>query len=275
MQTTLREVESLIESSEGKENIAVLSQVRNLLNTAKRDITDVIEETEEPLLVAAAIGITYMLPTHEVRRQLQDIRRIVARVNKATNDERIKSDLDLAWRLAGRADDIVAGLSKVLQKGRFEKISLENVVKQAQDLMRDRLETQRVKLEPYLKPTTVNGSERLLVVVLLNLLENSAYWLGTLDSPDRRIRIITDSTADGSPILIVSDNGPGLSDEIEVLSQPFVTRKSEGMGLGLYIVSRIALNHKARLRTFERGEVPNLLSGANIGLVFPRVNIDK
>ena len=272
VQSKLKQIEELVESSREKENISVLSQVRNLLSEAKNDINDIIEETEEPLLVAAAIGLTYMLPTHEVRRQLQDIRRILARVSKYTSDSRTQTDIDKAWRLSSRADDIVAGISKVLQKSRTTDVYLDKIAKESEELMRERLSAQKVEIELLLRPIVVRASERLLVVVLLNLLENSGYWLGTVDSPKRKLRIIVDYLADGSPVMIVSDNGPGLIDELDVLTQPFVSHKTDGMGLGLYIVNRIAENHKARLRSFDVGEIPNLLKGANIGLVFPKVD---
>ena len=272
VQSKLKQIEELIEENKGKASVTVLTQVRNLLSEAKKDINEVIQETEEPLLVAAAIGLTYMLPTHEVRRQLQDIRRILARVSKNTNDERLKTDIDKAWRLSLRADSIVAGVSKVLQKGRTTELYLDKVAKEAEELMLERLDAQGVQLELNLKPIRIIGSERLLIVVLLNLLENSGYWLGTVDSANRKVRIIIDELEDGSPVMVVSDNGPGVNDELDVLSQPFVTHKSEGMGLGLYICNRIAENHKARMRTFEPQELPHLLNGANIGLVFPKVN---
>jgi signal transduction histidine kinase len=60
----------------------------------------------------------------------------------------------------------------------------------------------------------------------------------------------------GSLVLRVSDNGPGVSTELQTrLFEPFVTGRAEGIGLGLAIVREIAHLHggDARLVTTECG----------------------
>ena len=70
--------------------------------------------------------------------------------------------------------------------------------------------------------------------------------------------------------LIVSDNGPGFEDNLEYLTNPFVTRKTRGMGLGLYICNRISLMHKGKLMILDEFEFPGLLSGANLAFLIPK-----
>jgi signal transduction histidine kinase len=268
--TTIDRINELLKDVNKSNSNEVVKEIRTLLSTTQQTFDEVLSETEEPLLVAAAIGLTYMVPTHEVRRDLQQIKQLVARAAKTATNAKSKSDLDLAWRLANRGDSIVAGIANILRKGRMITIPLSRVIQDAEGLIEQRLESQSVKIETSLKPISIKGSERLLVTALLNLLENSAYWLQTVDTPKRLIRVIVDKLQDGSPALIVTDSGPGLTDDLDVLAQPFVTRKPDGMGLGLYIVERVALAHNARLRSFEQNEVKGLLSGASVGIVFPR-----
>ena len=61
-------------------------------------------------------------------------------------------------------------------------------------------------------------------------------------------------------IIIVSDNGIGISQDIETrLFDPFETKKNKGRGLGLYIVANNLKYHSARIRLLgERNSFGNL-----------------
>ena len=61
-------------------------------------------------------------------------------------------------------------------------------------------------------------------------------------------------------IVVVSDNGIGISKDIETrLFDPFETKKKKGRGLGLYIVANNLKYHSARIRLLnERNSYGNL-----------------
>lgn len=270
IEATLNEVEELMKNTKGLGADELVDKVEALIVKVRTDVSEVVEETEEPLLVAAAMGISYMIPTHEAVRDLQRIKRILQMVIKGMKESKTRNDLQLAWRLAFRADELISGTAKIFKRGRYQDIELDSIARQAYDLMRERLEDESIKCEVLAKRVTVYGSEKFLLVVLLNLLDNASYWLGTVSEGERKIRIIVDRLQDGLPVMLVTDNGPGLKDDIEHLAEPFVTHKPEGMGLGLYIADEIAIAHHGRLRSFSVGEVPGLLNGASVGIVFPK-----
>lgn len=83
--------------------------------------------------------------------------------------------------------------------------------------------------------------------VLINLIHNAAQALQAVDPALRRISIHTKSMNDQLQIT-VSDNGPGLSDALKTsLFEPFVTSKSEGLGLGLFICRNIVEEHHGQI----------------------------
>ncbi|MGH9788470.1 MAG: ATP-binding protein [Candidatus Acidiferrales bacterium] len=88
----------------------------------------------------------------------------------------------------------------------------------------------------------------LLRRVLINLIENAKEAVSTASS--KKIVVRTRSLAPHPAVeLSVSDTGPGISPENkERLFLPFFSTKSEGMGLGLAIVSRIVAEHHGRIR---------------------------
>jgi PAS domain S-box-containing protein len=95
--------------------------------------------------------------------------------------------------------------------------------------------------------------------VLLNLLMNAADSIRDSETKDGRIVISCRSKDEGLEIT-VSDNGPGISEEVlPRIFEPYITTKKTGHGLGLSTSYRIISNHKGRLS----GE-----NGSNGGAVF-------
>lgn len=90
-------------------------------------------------------------------------------------------------------------------------------------------------------PFVVRTSRGRLTQVFDNLLLNSAYWLKVgLDQGLIAHGVVT-ITVNG-PVVIVSDNGPGVEKSVEaILFDQFVTRKPRGTGrgLGLFIVRQL------------------------------------
>ena len=105
--------------------------------------------------------------------------------------------------------------------------------------------------------------------MLLNMIDNSIYWLLNKRKNNREIKLIVEEL-DESYVVLISDNGPGIDNPLELLIQPFFTTKIDGMGLGLFICNRTANNMGLKLELFEENDIPGLLSGANIGILFPK-----
>jgi two-component system sensor kinase FixL len=82
--------------------------------------------------------------------------------------------------------------------------------------------------------------------VLLNLIRNA---IEAMADSERRILFIDTSPAGAERVKVaIGDTGIGLEDEIrDRLFQPFVTTKSDGMGMGLSICRSIIDSHGGRL----------------------------
>ncbi|WP_337660330.1 sensor histidine kinase [Anderseniella sp. Alg231-50] len=100
------------------------------------------------------------------------------------------------------------------------------------------------------QPVRLLGDNRAMRQIWLNLLSNAVKF-----APDEsHICIGVRQKTNGSVILSVSDNGPGLhADELDVMRTAFVrgayarTKAIDGAGLGLSIVNGLAELHEARL----------------------------
>jgi signal transduction histidine kinase len=254
-----------------EENISyeTRKKIEGLIREAIDSLNDVIEETEQPLFVAASIGLTYMVPTHEARRNIQESMKILKFLGQKEMFADLQELKDLR-KLLRDTDDIIGGIVRISQKVRDEEtFNIVGPVETALDLMRYKLKRNNVSFSKDCRtPVYVHGSDRMIAIALLNMIDNSIYWLGSRGN-GRELKVICGEIGKKCAI-IVSDNGPGLQDDIDVLTLPFFTRKPKGMGLGLYICNRIAEMHKGKLKIFDQAELPGLLGGANIGMILPR-----
>lgn len=105
--------------------------------------------------------------------------------------------------------------------------------------------------------------------VLTNLIRNAIEAMK--DSPRRELTVRTHKAEHGKLVVEVADTGPGISEEVAArLFQPFVTTKSNGMGIGLSISRRIIQSHGGDLNVS-----PNDAGGATFSFSLPTLDIDQ
>src|SRR5271154_5967488 len=76
----------------------------------------------------------------------------------------------------------------------------------------------------------------------MNLIDNSIWWMDTRwgdREGKKRLWIGASKSFQGRPTILVADNGPGFLDPPDFLIEPFISRKPDGMGLGLHIASEV------------------------------------
>lgn len=89
--------------------------------------------------------------------------------------------------------------------------------------------------------------------VIINLLRNAAEALHGVAAP--RILLGASRGADDFVTVDVCDNGPGMSEEVrKTLFKPFMTSKSQGMGLGLSICQTIIEAHGGKIEAIPSAE---------------------
>jgi len=245
-------------------------KISDLVENTIKIFDETLEEVEEPLLGAASIGLTYMIPTHELRRTVKESIKILKKLIKSDGKEYIES-ARLAIEQLNESEEIIRGLVQIAEKVEDkEQFKLKLPVERSIELMQKKLERNNVKitLEVH-KDVEVNSTRRAIIIMLLNMIENSIYWLGNNEKDKKEIKLVIDEF-DKNNVLVISDNGPGIQDSLEMITKPFYTTKVGGMGLGLFICNKTAENNGLRLKLLSKDDLPGLLPGANIGILFPK-----
>ncbi len=109
------------------------------------------------------------------------------------------------------------------------------------------------------------------VTCMMNALDNSVWWLDYAGAPGKKIFVTTRREPDGGTTLLIADNGPGFSLPTGVITEPGVTSRPGGMGLGLHIAQEIMVAGGGGLSFPEWGEcgIPEeFRGGAIVALTF-------
>jgi len=126
------------------------------------------------------------------------------------------------------------------KRGRPAQLYLEEIVHGAFDLMSTRIRQLRVQTVFPTTQTLARVDRAEIQEVIVNLLENSLFWLETVPKDRRRIAVDIKRTAEEYVEIIFADSGPGVPDSIrESIFDPYFSNKPNGVGLGLAISGEI------------------------------------
>lgn len=265
--------------AKGREKELVISDLVELrselkernLETQLGEIVDRIEsqyrEVTERLLVSAGAGLNLAIVLHEVEKNIYDLKNGLER-----GEDRVR-----LLERTNRLSDMVDGLTWLTKRSGLSDVSMKDLIGHAITNWKFRYSHHRVTVTNGItqgdRDFHVKGYRRLLLTAVMNLIDNSIHWLDA-NAENRRIYVGTTFDLDGKPALIVADNGPGFLDDPEILTEPFFTRRAEGMGLGLYITNEIMKQHGGKLVFPAPGDVglDPAFDGAVVAMQFPSLS---
>jgi signal transduction histidine kinase len=146
----------------------------------------------------------------------------------------------------------------------LRKISVEDLLDRISSLYKAKFREKGLAFEKVIEPPdlSLEGDLELLEQVLINLIQNAVEALGETENPF--LRILASINKSGNVQISISDNGPGISDEIiERIFLPFYSTKESNSGIGLSLSQQIMMLHHGRLEvTSEK------LKGATFSMIF-------
>jgi len=146
------------------------------------------------------------------------------------------------------------------KRGEPDIYILEDVIKKAFDVLSSeisqigaKVSLPETKTNFYMEPSEIQE-------IIVNILNNSLYWLTKVPKGKREIIVSISNLAENKVVLIFSDSGPGIPNEFrDEIFEPYFSLKPDGVGLGLTIVGNIITEYYyGELALIENGP----LSGA-------------
>lgn len=151
------------------------------------------------------------------------------------------------------------------KKGAPKEIVLEEAIRNVFELHKTDLFRLKINILLPDSKSIVRIDEGELQFIFVNLLQNSIYWLESVEG-ERRITIEVEKDNE-SVSIVFSDNGPGVKEEYHsLIFDPYFSTKPNGIGLGLTIVGELVTEYDGEFYLIENGP----LDGATFKLIFKR-----
>lgn len=233
----------------------VKTEIKKYLVKIERDYKLVTDN----LLKAAGAGLNMSVVIHEIEKIIYEVDKVL-KLEKAS---------DRALKLVQHLSSLIDGYADLIRRSEQTNESVINIVNQALFNTEYRLHTHEITLvkrfleNPSNKSIRCKVARNLLIGAIMNLIDNSIYWLdqkafkklATKESFIKKIFI--DVVSDDTFVhIVVADNGTGILLPTEDITEPFVTGKKNGagMGLGLHIASEVLNAQGGKLSFPDTGD---------------------
>lgn len=233
----------------------VKTEIKKYLVKIERDYKLVTDN----LLKAAGAGLNMSVVIHEIEKIIYEVDKVL-KLEKAS---------DRALKLVQHLSSLIDGYADLIRRSEQTNGSVINIVNQALFNTEYRLHTHKITLvkrfleNPFNKSIRCKVARNLLIGAIMNLIDNSIYWLDQkafkkLEAKESFIKkIFIDVVSDDTFVhIIVADNGTGILLPTEDITEPFVTGKKNGagMGLGLHIASEVLNAQGGKLSFPDTGD---------------------
>jgi hypothetical protein len=241
------------------------SQKRLMLLNEAEKLEEKYNEDKNTLLLPAGVGMTASVALHEIEK-------LVPRMEETVKSIPFKID-NITDQIA-ELRQYTEGIISVLRKGGNKPVDLKDSINKAFNNYKHKLLNRNIKYFIQIDDdvTTIKCDKRYLITMLMNIIDNSIYWLDTVYKVDKQIYLRA-LKINANVHIVIADNGPGFKDDISDLIRPFFSRKDDGIGIGLYLIDTIMMQYGkldiiTDLTVITELGIPLNFDGAVVELVF-------
>lgn len=256
---------------EKTENREVLEKANSFIDTVQKH-NKLMRDRMETVEDLAGLGMAVEKASHDSLTLLSTMRanvmdfKIKAFAGNYKNDSLISllTELDENLSFVFEEMQIIQPLFKAQRKAAQDISITECIEKVVQYFRRDldgKIAVEVVKS----KDLIIHTNKGLILQILINLIDNAIYWVNKNESYDKKIMISINAAKKS---LTIADNGPGVREDVtDAIFSEFFSLKTDGRGLGLYIVKEILFRINGEIYINNR-EDAKILPGANFVVNF-------
>ena len=256
---------SISELKEVVEKQISAGNTKNKINNYIERIQREYESITNSLIHSAGAGLNLIIIIHQIEKIIKEIQSLIRkRASLKYIEDRVLS-----------LSTLIEGYSILVKNSDIKERDLRTIIDQCIFNMQFRLEAHKIQIVNKFRQQKriTNGicSEDHVLNALMNLIDNSIWWLGYSKTKSPKIYIDISYALPNFISIIVADNGPGFTKSTEEIIKPFVSDKPGGMGIGLHLTNQIMIALKGELifPDIEIFDIPKEYhKGAIIALAF-------
>lgn len=245
------------------------ARIIGLVDSKSKELHDGVSEVQRVLSQysrLATLGNLIDRVLHDGRTSVAKLKGIVrfggrdlAKVNVTDEEKVLLATASLAQTSVQA--ELLASLFNQIEpfggrrRGRPKSISVASIVERAMVMFESEMNDAGIVATSECEDIHVTLDMSEILTVLINLIQNSIYWLSGESGTNKRIVIGSRRNPDGSVSFSVSDSGPGVAEELrESIFDPYFSAKPQGVGLGLSIAGNVVEDlYDGELRLVDRG----------------------
>jgi len=251
------------------------AELSRALDEAEEEVNEGIRQVQEVVSRfsrLATLGTLVDVILHEGRTALTRMAYVLRRLDKAV-ERAVDVEAAAVMRQIGqRFEEQRQALDRLFtqieplsgrRRGRPKALSMQAVIRQGLAVIEGEIEHAGAQVDVEGEDTSVTVDAADIIQVVVNLVRNALYWTSTAAEGNQpRISISTSRQPDGAVDITISDNGPGVPDEIrDLVFDAYFSTRPHGVGLGLSIAGSI-------VKDFYGGELELLAQGPLRGATF-------
>lgn len=257
--STIAELQDVINSKIKDESIK--TEITRYLQRIERDYSTICNN----LIKSAGAGLNLIVVIHQMEKIIKNIISMISS----------EASMELIGDNVVTLSNLVKGYSILVKKSEVKTRNLKGILNQCIFNTKFRLKAHGIELnDKYkLKTDMLDGicSEDHFLNCLMNVMDNSIWWLGYSKVNKPSIYIDMSNELEGYNTIVIADNGPGFTLPTEEIVQPFISDKVGGMGIGLHLVDQImqSLGGKILFPDYDMFCIPEKYkNGAIVALAF-------
>ncbi len=269
LQKALLNLQKLLEKSG---DLETLEASNKFFETYQKHL-GIIQERMETVEDLAGLGMAVEKSSHDSLRLLslmqQNVKSFKTKILNQNYHE--KDILDLLNELEENLNIVYEDMQLIqplfkIQRQTIKDISIKDSIAKVLKYFRNDVDGKiATNIETIKEDILIKTNAGLILQVLINLIDNSIYWLNKSGNAEKKIYF---SISPHNKSLIIGDNGNGIREDIiPLIFNEFFSMKANGRGLGLYIVKELLSRINAKIEVIEN---PNdkILYGANFIIKF-------
>ncbi len=205
--------------------------IKKEINSALGNIEREYKEISDMYVKSSSIGLNMSIVVHEIEKIIKELEITVSEEGVSSHIRNLVSDLETR----------ISSYSELIKNTKTKDIELSKLVSGTLNIFKYRIRAHELHIDNEVSSSgvKVTCADSLVRSAIMNILDNSIYWLEKYEITEKRILFEYFEVEPGYKGLLVVDNGKGFTLPKDKLTVPFITKKEDGMGLGLHLVEEI------------------------------------